>query len=284
MADIWIGRGGDDVTVGLHVTSDRDEVARLAGSLVERDPVAYTVFGTIAAAVLRDGSTPWAAQPEDSPVLLAARSEHTTAVGFSAGWTDVREVTDAIAALDPPAVGLGGPPDTVLAVAEALGRAITKRMDERLFRLDELVPPRATDGTPRLAGDDDAAWLAAWYTDFAIEAFGGLPPGFDAARMIDRGARSSRCWIWSGADGSPRSIAVAHPPVAGVSRIGPVYTPPEFRGHGYGSAATAAASRDILEAGDIACLYTDLANPTSNKIYQQLGYRRVLDRSSLRFD
>jgi predicted GNAT family acetyltransferase len=34
----------------------------------------------------------------------------------------------------------------------------------------------------------------------------------------------------------------------------------------------------------VPCLYTDLANPTSNKIYQALGYRRVLDRTSLRFD
>jgi predicted GNAT family acetyltransferase len=69
-----------------------------------------------------------------------------------------------------------------------------------------------------------------------------------------------------------------------VSRIGPVYTPPEHRGHGFASSVTAAASRDILDAGDIACLYTDLANPTSNRIYQALGYRRVLDRLTVRFD
>jgi GNAT superfamily N-acetyltransferase len=270
--------------VALLVTTEGDEVARLAGSMVARDPVAYTVFGTIAAAVQRDNAAPWAARPDGAPALLAARSQHTTGVAFSAGWTDVREVAAAIAALEPAAAGLGGPPDTVAAVAEALARPITRRMDERLFRLDELVPPRPTDGAPRLARDDDTAWLAQWYTDFAVEAFGRLPPGFDATQVLTRGLRTSRCWIWSGADRSPRAMAAAHPAVDGVSRIGPVYTPPQFRGHGYGSSVTAVASRAVLDAGDVACLYTDLANPTSNKIYQQLGYRRVLDRTTLRFD
>ncbi len=79
-------------------------------------------------------------------------------------------------------------------------------------------------------------------------------------------------------------MAVAHPPVNGVSRIGPVYTPHEHHGRGYGSAVAAAASRAIPDAGDVACLYTDLANPTSNKIYQQLGYRAVRDRTTVRFD
>jgi hypothetical protein len=108
-------------------------------------------------------------------------------------------------------------------------------MDERLFRLEELVAPPATDGAARLAGEDDAPWLAEWYVSFAVEAFGRLPPGFDAAQMVQRGVRRSRCWIWS-------------------------------------------------DAGDVACLYTDLANPTSNKIYQAIGYRPVLDRTTVRFD
>jgi predicted GNAT family acetyltransferase len=62
-----------------------------------------------------------------------------------------------------------------------------------------------------------------------------------------------------------------------------VYTTPEARGRGYGSAATAAATRDILAAGAVPCLYTDLANATSNKIYQALGYYPVVDRTLVRF-
>ena len=67
-------------------------------------------------------------------------------------------------------------------------------------------------------------------------------------------------------------------------RIGPVYTPPERRGRGYGSAATAAASQRLLEAGaEEVLLYTDLANPVSNSIYQRIGYRAVEDRVVLDF-
>jgi predicted GNAT family acetyltransferase len=67
------------------------------------------------------------------------------------------------------------------------------------------------------------------------------------------------------------------PPKAAV-HIGPVYTPPPQRGRGYGSAVTALATRSILEEGAVPVLFTDLANPTSNKIYQALGYQAVEDR------
>ena len=64
----------------------------------------------------------------------------------------------------------------------------------------------------------------------------------------------------------------------------PVYTPPEHRGTGYGSAVTAAVSQHALDAGarDV-ILFTDLANPTSNSIYQKIGYRPVYDSTELEF-
>jgi predicted GNAT family acetyltransferase len=67
--------------------------------------------------------------------------------------------------------------------------------------------------------------------------------------------------------------------VAGVVRLGPVYTPPAERRRGFGGAVTAAVSQAALVAGatDVV-LFTDLANPTSNALYQRLGYRPVEDR------
>ena len=265
-------------------TTDPAQVVRLAESLAAADPVANTVFASIAFGVTQDDSAPWAAHASGASSILAARSQRHTTVAFTPGWVDLAEVVDAMLALDPPPAGVAGPPATVAQVVDRLALPATSRMDERLFRLDELIPPRPTAGGARLATEDDAPWLAHWYTDFAVDAFGRTPPGFDASRMVERGVTRSRCWIWSDASGQPVSFAVAHPPVGGVSRIGPVYTPPEHRGHGFASSVTAAASRDILDAGDIACLYTDLANPTSNRIYQALGYRRVLDRLIVRFD
>ena len=66
--------------------------------------------------------------------------------------------------------------------------------------------------------------------------------------------------------------------------IGGVYTPPESRGHGYASACVAALSQRQLDAGRAFCaLYTDLANPTSNSIYQKIGYRPVRASAMVEF-
>jgi hypothetical protein len=68
-------------------------------------------------------------------------------------------------------------------------------------------------------------------------------------------------------------------------RIGPVYTPKKFREHGYASACTAAVSQYLLDSGRKFCtLFTDLANPTSNKIYQMIGYEGVGDVDEYRFE
>jgi predicted GNAT family acetyltransferase len=82
----------------------------------------------------------------------------------------------------------------------------------------------------------------------------------------------------------PVSLAGRHKAAAGQARVGPVYTPPELRGRGFGGAATIAVTRAALDDGaDGVVLFTDLANPTSNTLYQRLGYRRISDWAVLRF-
>ena len=89
--------------------------------------------------------------------------------------------------------------------------------------------------------------------------------------------------LWE-VDGEPVAQAAARAVVAGMSRIGPVYTPPEHRGHGYAAAVTAAAARWALERGARqVLLYTDLANPTTNRLYPRLGFRPRYDALELRF-
>jgi predicted GNAT family acetyltransferase len=79
--------------------------------------------------------------------------------------------------------------------------------------------------------------------------------------------------------GRPVSMASVTSQVAGVCRVGSVYTPPRYRHRGYGGAVTTAASRRALDRGAAAMvLYADLANPTSNALYQRIGYRPVCDR------
>ena len=72
--------------------------------------------------------------------------------------------------------------------------------------------------------------------------------------------------------------------MAGVARIAPVYTPPEHRRHGYAAAVTAAASADALARdAERVVLYTDLADPPPNAIYQRIGFRPIGERRVVHF-
>jgi predicted GNAT family acetyltransferase len=80
------------------------------------------------------------------------------------------------------------------------------------------------------------------------------------------------------------SLAGRSRPAAGQARVGPVYTPPDLRGRGFGAAATAAVTQAALDDGaEGVVLFTNLANPTSNGLYQRLGYRPISDWAVIRF-
>ena len=85
--------------------------------------------------------------------------------------------------------------------------------------------------------------------------------------------------LWEDA-GQPVSMAGVTRITAGQVRVGPVYTPPGLRGRGYAGALTSVVSQAALDAGaDRVLLFTDLANPTSNALYQRLGYQPLEDRA-----
>ena len=119
---------------------------------------------------------------------------------------------------------------------------------QRLYRLAELVwPDPAPAGTARMAGDADAKLTADWFAAFADEV-DDMGRGEDQSAAARAKISQAGVLVWE-ADGQPVSIACNTVPVTGMVRIGPVYTPPEARGHGYASAATAALSQRLLEAG-----------------------------------
>jgi GNAT superfamily N-acetyltransferase len=273
----------------LTVTTDPARIVALLERLLAADPVGATIFGTIVAEV-RAGRAPkaWCAvRPgTDGPDALVVRSHPRYPAVFTEGWAGA-ELASAIELVRelPDLVGVSGPVDTVEAAVAALvgqqpvGPRPLLRIGLRLFRLDELVPPLGVPGQARPACADDRALLIDWYGAFSDEADGLL---HDPAEAVDRGLATGRIWLWCDG-GRPVSLAARRAPEAGSARIGPVYTPPEQRGHGYASAATAAATSDILELGAVPVLFTDLSNPTSNRIYQQLGYRPVADRLQVMF-
>ncbi|WP_158846826.1 GNAT family N-acetyltransferase [Saccharothrix deserti] len=259
------------------------------------DPVFHTIP---IAAVDRRLNHP---DPDDEPPLLVTVTEDGVLVaaalrtppwpltlsGVAPQWVDA--VADALAG-EVELPGVNGPRESVepfvVAWVARTGCGAHEHMALRLYELGDLVPPDVP-GTARLATPDDLDLLAHWRTEFAVEA---------TAQARDEGSedRSERILrislaagnghlIWYVGD-TPVSWAAANAPVSGMSRIGPVYTPPEHRRNGYGAAATAACATWARENGaEHVVLYTDLANPTSNSIYQRIGFRPVVDSAEFVF-
>jgi len=188
-------------------------------------------------------------------------------------------------ARDPDVPGVSGDPQTARGIAQAWGR-LTQRetalsVSEAMHDLTSVVmPARPPAGALRLVTQDERELLVDWLREFSIEAHLG-----DASRaevMADLGIAGGRIYFWE--DPEPVSLVGHAVPVDDVTRIGPVYTPPAYRGRGYASVAVATLSQRLLDGGASRCmLLTDLSNPTSNKIYDALGYRRFADWEEHRF-
>lgn len=149
---------------------------------------------------------------------------------------------------------------------------------ERVYELETVIPVTNVSGTYRRPTEVDRALLIRWLDEFADEALGPLEQ-LDAAKWVDNffATPSRGGFIWEDAGVPVSLVAYGNPTLHGI-RIGPVYTPPEHRGHGYASACVAIVSQHRLESGRTFCfLFTDLANPTSNHIYQAVGYNPVND-------
>ncbi|HVF03714.1 MAG TPA: GNAT family N-acetyltransferase [Frankiaceae bacterium] len=181
--------------------------------------------------------------------------------------------------------GALGRPDAVTAFAECYaalsGAGYQVTREQGAYELRELVPPAPAPGALRTATLDDAGLVLRWCRAFTDEV--GLPP-LENERVRDRiTLEGGGFWLWE--DGAPVSLAGCGGYTPNGARIGPVYTPPELRGRGYASAVTAGVTKLMLDRGRTSTfLYTDLANPTSNKIYRAMGYRHVADVREVSFE
>jgi len=170
--------------------------------------------------------------------------------------------------------------------ANRTGSQATIEMRQRILAATHVRAPVGVPGQARRHTAADRPMLSAWFTEFAIEAQHLAP---EAAREEGTGTanaigRELEGYLWLNLAGKPVSIACAKGATVNGIRIGPVYTPPEHRRHGYAAAVTAVATQRQLDAGRrFVCLYTDLANPTSNHVYEAIGYEFVTDSLAIRF-
>ncbi|MFD7064823.1 GNAT family N-acetyltransferase [Streptomyces sp. NPDC059906] len=204
------------------------------------------------------------------------------------------EQTDALAAH---LTALGHSPanviadhDTATAFADSwqrhTGAAPALFWRTHLYRLGTLTPPQPhPEGRGRLVDGTDRERLVHWCREFCVDV--GEQSSID---LIDAGSWDDSRFgdrhftFWETPDGTPVSMAAATPVIGGMVRIDPVYTPARLRGRGYAGAVTVEASRAASAAGatDVV-LFTDPDNPTSNALYQRIGYVHVADFAGYKF-
>lgn len=230
------------------------------------------------------------AERDGEIALVAMRTPpHPMVLSLPASDTVVDEALDLVvraglATYGDDLNGVHGPPALSLGFAErwhaATGRAYSVSVREPIYRLDNMTPMEGVQGAMRAATEVDRDLLERWLVAFQNEA---LPP--TAIRMSPAHWVTQRLKppmrgvaLWEDTGGQPVTMVGYTRSTPNGASIGPVYTPPEQRRRGYASACVAAVSQQLLDEGRRFCfLFTDQGNPTSNHIYQTIGYRHISD-------
>jgi hypothetical protein len=282
-------------------TSDAREYLDRVGVFLRRKPVEHSVLLSVAAsrvgavgatAGLTTGmsSQPnlwlWVEDDED----VVATAQHTPPHGayLSTGPAEaIRTLTRTLWRLRPGLPGVAGlepaPQEFAAEWSRLGGPRATPTMQMGLYAVharDEVIIPPGIPGRLRLATHGDASLLGRWVHEFFAES-GAISSGDDEiGPRVDAGLLV----VWE-VSGAAVSMAATTAAQGGVSRVHFVYTPAENRERGFASACVATlTARELAKPGRSCMLFTDLANPTSNGIYQAVGYHRVGDAVQLGFD
>jgi RimJ/RimL family protein N-acetyltransferase len=272
-----------------HSTDDLDEFLTRAGDFLRSRPDLHTVLLTVTEGLRTRGlhgygdEAPFFGLLEEDGRVRGAYFRtppyrlHLTPL--SAAGAD--SLAAHLTALGRALPGAGAEAGTAAAFAEAwrrhTGATPVPYQRQRLYRLGTLtVPHPVPQGRARIAQERDRELLVRWFGEFSRDI--GEREGLRAESWADARLAYDGAVLWETPDGTPVSMAGLTPQVAGQIRVAPVYTPAPLRGRGYAGAATAEVSRLARERGaEEVLLFTDLANPTSNGLYQRIGYRPVAD-------
>jgi predicted GNAT family acetyltransferase len=255
-----------------------EEFLEATASVRAADPVRTNVLGSVATGVAQgrvyEHCLWWVVEDDaGEPVGAALRTAPYKLLLGPMPLEAADALADDVVALGEVPPGLVGPTPVATRIADRAGWATTVATQERILVLDVLVPPVGVPGSVRPTTLDDLDLGAAWTEQFAVDAGTFLP---DPRESFRARLANNRLWV---VEGEPVSFASHAPLVESggvvVARIGPVYTPAEHRRRGYGAAVTAAVTAELLEAADVVMLFTDAANPTSNGVYERLGFRVV---------
>jgi RimJ/RimL family protein N-acetyltransferase len=270
--------------MGWQRADDAEQFAAVAGGFLRSRPVEHTVALTLVETLRSQG--PHAYGPDD-PIFAWYDTADGTVTGavlqtpphplMVVAAPAPAELAGLLAGHRPTAANTLAGDCFADAWCAATGARFRPARRTRLYRLDELLASSPPGGA-RVASPGDRAVLESWVDEFHAEIGEAAGPSFVDDRLAYGGFT-----LWEDG-GVPVSLAGNSRLDAGMVRVTLVYTPPACRGRGYGGGVTTAVTRAALDAGaDDVVLFTDLANPTSNALYQRLGYRPIEDRMVVEF-
>lgn len=167
--------------------------------------------------------------------------------------------------------------------AKAWGGLAETAMDQGLYRIDAVRKKLAkSPGSWRVANRLDAQLLIEWYLLFAEDTGIGNPAPEEAKEKIDDFILRKEVFLWEDGGRAVSCMKKARPSKHGIT-VSFVFTPKELRKKGYARTLVAEVTEELLNEYDFAMLYTDLANGTSNKIYQEIGYEQIANPVHLKF-
>ena len=150
----------------------------------------------------------------------------------------------------------------------------------RMYQLERVIPPRPTAGALRLGDMKDEVLVGNWSAAFDVEVDFGDASAIQVLMLT--ALQEQRLYLWD--DGGPVSMLARNAPTQNSERVSVVYTPPELRGKGYAAAANAALAQLIIDSGKrYVCLFADIRNTISNKMYVKIGYEVVCDMARYKF-
>jgi predicted GNAT family acetyltransferase len=236
----------------------------------------------------------WLVRKDGRPVAAAIRTPpYNLILARPESPLALEALTDGIAEELPGVNGCVPEADAFAEIwAERTGARSRTNMRQGVFALEQVQPLPAVPGLARVATLDDRDLVLQWWIAFGEEVLHEGGPGRENAEAMvgHRLAASGRGFLLWEDGGDVVSLGGWGGATPNGIRIGPVYTPPDLRGHGYATALTAELSQrlldgDLFDGGRRFCfLYTDLANPTSNAIYERIGYRRAAESAEILFE
>jgi RimJ/RimL family protein N-acetyltransferase len=280
---------------GWNLTEDVDDFVARAGEFLASRPALHTMPLTVTQRLRTHGADKYGSQAPVFGLLERAGKVRATFYRLPSRGLSLTPLApgqaDALAArlanLGHRLPYVSADHSTATAFAEAwqrhTGAAATLSDRFRLYRLGTLTPPQPLPmGRGRAVGEQDREQLVRWCGEFAADV--GEAPIVDTKSWAGSRFADRHFTFWETPDGIPVSMAAITSMVAGQIRIDPVYTPAHLRGRGYAAAVTVEVTRAALEAGAMeVVLFTDPANPTSNALYQRIGFLPLTDFAAYDF-